>query len=177
MENLRQYDILFRGLKSGTYEYSFDINNSLIAHFDAESLGVFAASGKATALLTKRSNMMLINISTDATVQVECDICLDKFETKSTHQGELTVKFGDESDDQLDEIIVVGANEDILNVAQFLYEYVIFGLPFQKVHPEGKDGKPTCNPQMLERLDSMLVEEDKPAEDSRWAALHKLKGD
>lgn len=177
MEKLRQYDISFRGLKSGTYDYSFEISSELLSAFEADSQGVFGGRGMAKLQLTKRSDMMLLHLHTDANVIVECDLCLDRFEMQSTFEGELTVKFGDESDDQLGEVIVIGANEDILNVAQFIYEYIIFGLPFQRVHPKGPDGNPMCNPQMLERLEDVLVEDNSPAEDPRWAELRKLKGD
>ncbi len=177
MEKLRQYEIPFRGLKSGTYEYNFEIGDALLSYFEAESQGVFGGGGTATLQLTKRSEMMLLHLRTDAQVVVECDFCLDTFETRSTFEGEITAKFGDESDDHLGEVIILGASEDILNVAQFIYEYIIYGLPFQRVHPEGANGKPGCNPKMLERLDNMLVEDDKPDEDPRWAELRKLKGD
>jgi len=142
-----------------------------------ENSEVKTGSINAKVLLTKQTTLMILNFTVKGTVELLCDRCLDQFNQKINNEGKLFVKFGLEEEELSDEIIVVSFEDHQLNVAQFLYELVILGLPIKRVHPN-KKGKNTCDPEMIKKLGEYLVNEeslnDEGPVDERWIELKKL---
>jgi uncharacterized protein len=96
------------------------------------------------------------------------------------------VNFGEEYDEPTEEIIVLPHESHSINVARFMYEFIVVSLPIRHVHPANEDGTPGCDPDMLEQLDQYLVDEETQPEseqddenedesiDPRWGELRKL---
>ena len=90
------------------------------------------------------------------------------------------IKFGAEAEELNDDVIVLPLEDNQINVAQYLYELIILGLPIKHVHPDDENGNSTCNPEMLDKLNEYLVDEvDEDEEvnqpiDERWSELKKL---
>ena len=63
-----------------------------------------------------------------------------------------------------------------LDLQQHLYEFIHLALPIKRVHPGDKNGKSTCDPVMLKKLEELIVEEEKE-ERPRWDELKKLMND
>jgi uncharacterized metal-binding protein YceD (DUF177 family) len=121
---------------------------------------------------------MILELSVKGTVDLLCDRCLDFYSQKVNSKSKLFVKFGHQEEDDGDEIIINFYDDYQINVAQYLYELVILGLPIKRVHPMDETGQSTCDPEMLKKLDEYLVEEsqeedDEPV-DERWNELKKL---
>ena len=66
-----------------------------------------------------------------------------------------------------------------INLAQWMYEYVVIAMPMQCIHPDDPEGNPTCDPEMLK----YISESEEGAEetqnelsiDPRWAKLNEIK--
>jgi len=59
-----------------------------------------------------------------------------------------------------------------------LYEFIHLALPIRRVHPLDKNGKVDCNPEMIKKLNKLLITEEKQNNtDSRWDKLKKLIND
>jgi uncharacterized metal-binding protein YceD (DUF177 family) len=133
---------------------------------------------KAGVSLTKQPTLMILEFAVKGTVELLCDRCLDKYNQRVNNKSKLFVKFGLEEEEMSDEIIVISFEDHQINVAQFLYELVVLGLPIKHVHPAGKNGKSTCDPEMIKKLDEYLVkdtsEEGEDPVDERWNELKKL---
>lgn len=172
---LSKYEIAFKGLKEGNHQFDFEMDDTFFGKFEGSE--VKRGSINAKVLLTKQSTLLILNFAVKGTVELLCDRCLDKYNQKVNNKSKLFVKFGQEDEEMSDEIIVIPFDDHQLNVAQFLYEIVVLGLPIKHVHPN-KKGKSTCDPEMIKKLDEYLVNEepvdDEEPVDERWNELKKL---
>jgi uncharacterized metal-binding protein YceD (DUF177 family) len=173
---LSKYEIAFKGLKEGSHQFDFELDDRFFEEF--ENSDVKNGSLKAKVLLTKQSTLMILEFAVKGTVEMMCDLCLDKYNQKVNNKSKLFVKFGAEGEEMSDEIIVISFEDHQINVAQFLYELIILGLPMKHVHPVDKNGKSTCDPEMINKLNDYVInefcnEEEEPV-DERWNELKKL---
>lgn len=114
--------------------------------------------------------MLELDISFSGNVELECDVCTGLYAQPIRGEERLIVKFGEESYDETDEIIVLHPGEYEINIAQPLYEFIHLALPARRVHPEGE-----CDPEVLKKLEELNSgEEEKDDTDPRWDALKGL---
>ncbi|MBP7506888.1 MAG: DUF177 domain-containing protein [Prolixibacteraceae bacterium] len=173
MNYLSKYEIAFKGLKEGTHLFEFNIDDKFFDKF--ENSEVKKGTLKADVTLTKQSSLMILDFAVKGHVELICDRCLDNYNQKIKANNKLFVKFGHEEEEMSDDVIVITYEEHQINIAQYLYEIIILGLPIKRIHPE-KKGKSECNPEMVEKLKEYLVEdvsEEEPV-DGRWKELKKL---
>jgi uncharacterized metal-binding protein YceD (DUF177 family) len=95
-------------------------------------------------------------------VYVPCDRCLDDILIETNSTNRLIVKFGLEYSEESDEIVIIPEDEGEINIAWFLYEFVMLGLPMKHVHAPGK-----CNKMMSSKLNKhKAVAADVDSEDN-----------
>jgi len=90
----------------------------------------------------------------------------------------LVVKFGDEYNNDNDEILIIPHSEYQINIAQYVYEMLVLSVPLKKVHPGVLDG--TLKSEVLDKLEELQpkdTKENKEDIDPRWDALKKLLTD
>jgi uncharacterized protein len=172
---LSKYEIAFKGLKEGNHQFDFELDDKFFEKF--ENSEVKKGSLKASVLLTKQSTLMIFEFAVKGTVELMCDRCLDQYNQKVNNTNKLFVKFGLEEEEMSDDVIVISFEDHQINIAQFLFELVILGLPIKHVHPN-KKGQSTCDPEMIKKLDEYLIKEvsadyEEPV-DERWSELKKL---
>ena len=125
-------------------------------------------------------------------IVIPCDRCLDDMDLTVSTNNRLIVKFGKEYAEESDEIIIIPEDEGEINLAWFLYEFIVLTIPIKHVHAPGK-----CNKVMTSKLkkhspkgdgdddddfdstetdeDAIISdEEDKDSTDPRWDALKGL---
>jgi uncharacterized metal-binding protein YceD (DUF177 family) len=97
------------------------------------------------------------------------------------NNSRLIIKFGQEAEELSDEIVVIEAEDYQINVAHYLYELVILGLPIKHVHPTDENGNSDCDPEMVDKLEEYLLDDEEaqeaqeePIVDERWSELKKL---
>ncbi len=95
----------------------------------------------------KTSVTFELNFSIVGVVFVPCDRCLDDIPMDVDTKNKLIVKFGKEYSEESDEIVIIPEEDGEINIAWFLYEFIILSLPAKKVHPAG-----TCNKAMSSKL-------------------------
>jgi uncharacterized metal-binding protein YceD (DUF177 family) len=118
----------------------------------------------------KKTTMLELHFEISGTVKVMCDLCTDEFDLPIEYSDRLIYKFGDESYDNTDEIIVIGHAEHEINIAQPLYEFINLAIPPRRVHPEGE-----CNQEMIDKLNEYRAKKDDDSTDPRWDALRNIK--
>jgi uncharacterized protein len=172
---LSKYEIAFKGLKEGDHQFEFELDDAFFDKF--ENSEVKKGSLVAKVLLTKQSTLLILEFTVKGYVELMCDRCLDQYNQKINNKNKLFVKFGLEEEEMSDDVIVISFEDHQINVAQYLFELVILGLPIKHVHPN-KKGKSTCDPEMIKKLDEYLVNDDSDVEeepvDDRWNELKKL---
>jgi len=167
------YNIPYKGLKDGKHQYEFHVDDAFFEAFPESEIH----KGKLTALieLIKRPTGIESHFDIDGMVTVPCDRCLDDLDCPINYQGTLYFEFGEESEEVTDELIMISAGENHLDLAQYIYEFIYLSLPLQKVHGKNKAGKSLCNQDMLERLGSMTSNnDDDEIDDPRWDKLKDL---
>lgn len=182
MDILSQYNIVFSGLAVGTHEFEFDVTDDFFAAFEGSE--ITKGDAKVYVTMTKQSTMMILDFEIQGEVGVVCDRCLEEFMMPIGYDGTLLVKFSEEELESDGEVIWLIPGEGEVNVAQYIYESISLSLPYQRIHPEDKDGKSTCNADMLNRFkivsheefETMFLEEDLERESpSAWEKLAELK--
>lgn len=173
---LKEFFIPFSGLKLGKHEFVYEIDNTFFESFEYQEFN--GASVQVTAILEKMSNMMELEIEAEGTVNVDCDMTGEPFDQPILSDLHLVIKFGEEYNDEDDEILIIPHGEYQINIAQYIYEMLVLAVPQKRVHPGVLDG--TLKSEILDKLEELQPkEEKKPSEktDPRWDDLKKLLTD
>jgi uncharacterized metal-binding protein YceD (DUF177 family) len=165
VKNTQEYRIPYLGLKAGNHFYEFQLTEEFFDSFELSEIN--KADIKADVSLEKQSTMMIIEFVVAGTVASQCDHCGDDLllHIKTTQQ--IIVKFGDQTSDSDDDILVLGPNEHEIDLVQYLYEYAHLALPARHVHGSESD----CNADALKRLAQYKVD---LTANTQWATLKNL---
>ncbi len=168
------YTIPLNGLKDGRHIIDFEIGKEFFEQFEESE--VKEGSLIANIEIEKRPSHvdLLIRISGD--VKVCCDRCLEMFFQIINCENRLLIKFGKKIIDSDPDIISLAADENEVDLKQHLYEFIHLALPIKRMHPDDNNGKSTCDPLMLKKLEELKVEEENE-NDPRWNELKKLIND
>ena len=167
------YALPLSGLKEGLHTFDFEIGKEFFEEFEESEI----KEGRLTAIvkMEKRSTHSDLNVRISGTVMISCDRCLEMFSWPVDCENRLLVKSGKEISDEDPELVSLSTDEHELDLRQHFYEYIHLSLPIKRVHPDDKNGKSTCDPEMLSRLKELLVdEENEQHNDPRWDDLKKL---
>jgi uncharacterized metal-binding protein YceD (DUF177 family) len=169
------------------YEYLLD--NLFFININEENVQKGRIDVKLT--VTKHPNFFDFVFVLSGITVVPCDRCLEDMDFPVETTAHLVVKLGNDYAEESDEIVVIPQSEGIINLAWFLYEFVVLAIPIKHIHAPGK-----CNKQMTSKLKKHLTKaeekEDFDADggdititdggdadgrdsDPRWDALKELK--
>ncbi|TXF77232.1 YceD family protein [Chryseobacterium sp.] len=170
MDRLRNYDIVFSGLKNGKHTFRFEIDKEFFILFDTEQE---FTEPRITADVTmeKHTTFLEFWIKTSGTVNLVCDITNDHFDHPVENEMKVLVKFGEEYDDSDEDVITIPSKDHAFNVAQLIYEEVMLAIPMKKISPDISDE----DLAILEQFSPKEEIEEEPKVDPRWEALKKLK--
>ena len=171
MSYLKDFIIPFEGLSIGNHEFIFDVNHLFFEEITYSEL----KNGQVKVKLDfeKQETMLILSFSIEGSIEVTCDRCADNFNYPIKGEQQLLIQFGDQFIEESSDIIVIPRGDSEVNLAPYIYEYIFLMLPIQKIHPDNKNGKSTCNPEMLKKLNELSYKEKQ--HDPRWDALKKLK--
>ena len=176
MDYLNKYNLVFSGLKDGKHEFEYEIDNKFFDCFDYSE--VKKGNVTANVVLIKQTTLLRLQFVIKGNVEITCDRCLENYIQDIENSTELIVKFGHEAEDNGDEIIVIPFDEYKINLAHYLYEFIILALPIQRIHPEDENGESGCDPEMIDKLNNYVIyeeeSEDEDPIDERWSELKKL---
>jgi len=178
MKALKSYTIPFVGLKEGMHHFDFQIDNTFFQYFEYDEFN--AIDVKIDLEFEKKSTLLELNFSAEGSVNVNCDISNEPYNQAINDNFKLVVKFGNEYNDDNDDILIVPHGEYEINVAQYIYELIILAVPIKRVHPGIEDG--SLESDILSKLEELSPSEDhktKSSEDidPRWNNLKKLLTD
>jgi uncharacterized metal-binding protein YceD (DUF177 family) len=159
------------GLKEGRHTFSFEIGNEFFEGFEESEIK--EGSLFSNIELDKQSSHCDIVFKVTGWVKINCDRCLEMFSQPVECENRLILKTGKNWNTDDPDIITIPADEHELDIRQYLYEFIHLALPIQRIHPDSKDGKSTCNPEMLNRINGYGNYEEYK-NDPRWDELKKL---
>ncbi len=168
---IEQYNILFKGLKTGVHNFSFTLRKRFFDVF--ENPDCHGGDMNVEAELDKKNHVLSFSLIFSGSINVTCDRCLEDFLMPVNFESNLFVKFGEEQEEADPDVIYLEPNEHKINLAEYLMESIRINLPIKKVHPKDKHGNDTCNSEMLERLNKHSVSNNKTG-DPRWNTLKDM---
>ncbi|WP_179009393.1 YceD family protein [Winogradskyella forsetii] len=178
MKALKSYTIPFVGLKIGEHHFDFQIDNTFFEHFEYDEFN--AVDINIDLKFEKKSTLLELHFSAEGLVNIDCDITNEPYDQSISDSFKLVVKFGNEYNDDNEDILIVPHGEYEINVAQYIYELIVLAVPVKRVHPGIEDG--TLQSDILSKLEELSPNEDiktKSSEDidPRWNNLKKLLTD
>jgi DUF177 domain-containing protein len=178
MKALKSYTIPFVGLKVGEHHFDYQIDNTFFQHFEYDEFN--AVDVKIDLKLDKKSTLLELLFCAEGVVNVNCDITNEPYDQAINDEFKLVVKFGNEYNDENEDILIIPHGEYEINVAQYIYELIILAVPIKRVHPGIEDG--SLQSDILSKLEELSPSEDiktKSSEDidPRWNNLKKLLTD
>ncbi len=176
MMKQKGFSIPFSGLKQGKHDFQYTINNEFFESFGYDEFNETNIVLNVT--LKKMSTMLELEMKAQGAVNVDCDLTSEPYEQPISSELELVVKFGEEYNDEDDEVLVLPHGEHQVNVAQYVYEMLVLAAPVKRIHPGVLDG--TLQSEALKKLEELRPKEKKETieeNDPRWDELKKLLTD
>lgn len=182
MPKLKDYLISFMGLKLGKHQFDYQIDKEFFNLFDYDEFQ--SISVQCRVELNKKENMLELTLHHEGSVLVNCDLTNEEFDQPIQGDLQVVVKFGEEYNDDHDEILILPHGEHQVSVAQYIYESILLSIPQKRIHPGVADG--TLESKALDYLDNQenneeeqeQSEDDKESEtDPRWDKLKQLLTD
>ena len=179
MKKTKEYLIPFVGLKLGKHHFEYQIDNTFFDLFDYDE---FQNSNiKVNVVLEKKSNMLEISFKHEGIVNAPCDVTGEDFDLPIKSKMKLIVRFGEEFNNDNEELLILPFGEFEVDIAQYIYEMIVLSVPLRRVHPGVKDG--TLESEALKKLNELAVKETKKENkqeeniDPRWDKLKQLLTD
>lgn len=172
----KEFNIPFSGLKQGKHEFKFAIENKFFESFGYDEFN--DAGIDLFVTLNKLSTMLELEMKAEGTVNIDCDLTSEPYAQPIDADLELVVKFGDEFNNEDDEILVIPHGEHQINIAQYIYEMLVLAVPSKRIHPGVLDGSLKSEAlKKLEELQPKETKDNKENTDPRWDALKNLLTD
>lgn len=165
----RAFEISIFNLSNKVHEYRFPIDEKLFGLFEQHI--VERGEGTCGVVLTRSETMMTLHFNINAKVELICDVSVKPFWYEIVEEKDIMVKFGEEDAELSEDVIVIHRDTQFLNVAEYIYQFLLLSIPMKKIHPDVKDEQ---RPEMV-YSSGETAPEDEPETDPRWAALKNLK--
>ena len=179
MKSTNEYLIPFIGLKIGKHQFEYTIDKKF---FDGFSFDEFEnCDVKVKVVLEKKATMLEVSFSHKGTVNVPCDLTGEQFDLPIKGKINLVVQFGNEFNNDNEELLIIPHGEHQIDLAQYIYEMIVLSIPQKRVHPGVKEG--TLQTEALRKLNELQVKDveevtKKEEEiDPRWDKLKQLLTD
>lgn len=175
MKQLKEFTIPFVGLKLGKHQFNYTIGQSFFDVFQYDEFN--DADVEVTLDFNKKSTMLELFFKIEGTVNVNCDITNEAYNQHIENELLLVVKFGQELNDENEDLLILPHGEYEVNVQQYIYEAIVLAVPTRRIHPGVEDG--TLKSDVFEKLEELSPNAIKNKEevDPRWNKLKKLLKD
>jgi len=170
MRPKNDFNIEFSGLKLGHHNFDFDISETFFndynyCDFSHVDINIDVA-------LIKKTTIMEFNIVVRGNVRIKCDLTNEPYDQPIGNNIDLVVKFGNEFNNEDDEILIIPHGEHKINLAQYIYELIILSVPAKRIHPGVIDG--SLKSEILNILEDLKPKENKKTVDPRWEKLKEI---
>ncbi len=195
MAKLSHFKIDLKILPEGINTYTYELDQKYFDAIDHEE--VRKGNVKVELTVRKTIGAYEFNFHLKGVIQIPCDRCLDEMHQEIDTNNRLIVKLGEEYSEDSDEIVTIPADEGAINIAWYLFEFIVLNIPLKHVHEAGKcnkamtskyrkhravdisdndgDDDATDEDLNVEDDDTDFTEEVTQNTDPRWDELKKLK--
>ncbi len=180
MKDLKEFTIPFVGLKLGKHQFNFELKKAFFEHFEYDEFNDAAIN--LDVQLEKMSTLMEFTLKFNGTVNVACDTTNEPYDQEILGTYIFVVKFGEEYNDENEDLLILPHGSYEVNIQQFIYESIVLAMPLRRIHPGVEDG--TLKSDILDKLEELspkAIDENETPEDEdidpRWDSLKKLLTD
>lgn len=189
MGKFTAYKIPLMSLPQGVHEYEFRLDKHFFENM--ENPDIHDADLIVRLTVTHKADLYQMDFTVTGTITLICDRCLDDLVMPVDTTYSIAVRYGEDYNDDSDELLIIPQSDADLNVAYMIHDTVALTIPIKHVHPMGK-----CNRQMsamlkkhrarrpededaeleetlIEEMDSMDPADEQPT-DPRWDALKNI---
>ena len=157
MSKFELYNLVLKDINDETRVIEYDLDDAYFKKIDSPE--VQRGNVKSKVSVHKKLNTFELQFQLDGSITIPCDRCLDDMEQPIHYKEKLQVKFGDKFAEE-DEIVIVPENEGAINVAWFLYEFIVLNIPIKHVHATGE-----CNKTMVVKLKKHITRQKDDTDD------------
>ena len=144
MSKFEQYNVVLKDLNEGSKMFEYELDDLYFKKIDSPEIQHGNVS--ATVQVQPKQGLYELSFNLEGTVIIPCDRCLDDMTQPIQYKDKLKVKLGDRFSEE-DEIVIVPESEGAINIAWFLYEFIVLNIPIKHVHATGE-----CNKTMATKL-------------------------
>ena len=126
MKDLKEFDISFVGLKDGMHQFEYKIEREFFDFFKYDEFD--NSNVKVVVSFLKKITMFELNFNILGWIEVACDVTNELFKQPIEEDIAFVVKFGDEYNDENDELLIIPYSEFKINIAQYIYEAIILAI-------------------------------------------------
>jgi uncharacterized metal-binding protein YceD (DUF177 family) len=177
MKHNREFEIAWQGLKPGVHEFQFELDDRFMEGREGER-DFKDLDAQVNLKFDKKSNFFLCHFDIDGSVTVPCDRCGDEFKLRLWDEFDLVIKLtgeGETHDIEDDaDVVFIPRSETVIDISDWVYEFVMLSIPLQRVHPDKADGSTGCNTEALKLLGELSEPDDAPKNEI-WKGLEALK--
>ena len=179
MKVTNEFLIPFIGLKLGKHQFEFQIKKAFFDSFDYHEYE--DCDIKVNIVLDKKSTMLELSFKHKGTIHVPCDLTNEMFDLPIKGKIKLVVNFGEEFNNDNEELLILPHGEHQIDISQYIYEMIVLSVPLKRIHPGIKDG--TLESENIEQLSKLSIKENKKENkkeeniDPRWDKLKQLLTD
>ncbi len=141
MGKFTEYRLMLKRLSEGKHTFEYLLDKAFFTNM--ENADVRDADVKVVLDVNHRDDSYVLDFHLTGTLTLLCDRCLDELQIPIDAIYNLTVRYGEEYNDDSDTVLVIPESENYLNVAYMIYDTAVLAIPPRHVHPQGK-----CNRAM-----------------------------
>jgi uncharacterized metal-binding protein YceD (DUF177 family) len=172
------YEIAFVGLKQGTHEFEYVLEDTFFKERGLESENNIEAQVKLS--LEKNVGFMLLKFITDGKATVNCDKCGNSILANLWDEFNMVVKLvsNPEEMNNMEEdpdVFYIGRTESHISVESWLYEFVVLSIPTHNVCGNNENGESLCNKEVLLKLEALKSNTNTNTQQGLWKGLEKFK--
>ena len=161
MSKFELYNIVLKDLKSDSTKFEFELDDVYFKKIDSPE--VQQGNVKAKVTVVKKTTLFELSFYLDGVIQIPCNRCLDDMNQPIQYKEKLQVKFGENFSEEGD-IVIVPESDGAINIAWFLYEFIVLNIPMKHVHATGE-----CNKTMATKLKKHITRQKDDDDDDSTA--------
>jgi len=176
----REFEIAWQGLKTGLHEYQYHVDDQVLAHFGYEPADFEGLEVEVGLKFEKENNFFLLQFDVHGKADVTCDRCGDTFPLALWDEHKMVIKLTDTEEKAAalnktedGSVVYIPRSETVINIFEWVYEFIMLSFPIQRVHPNREDGTSGCNPEALKLLKEMSRPEH--PEQAIWKDLEQFR--
>lgn len=180
MKKSRVFEIAWVGLKEGAHTYEYEITDRFLTDLDYEGDDIHNLDCRVKLTFDKKVNFFQLHFDIDGKATVACDRCGDPVELLLWDEFNLIVKLtNDEAlvENEEEDVVFIPFNETIIDVSEWIYEFLLLSFPIQRLHGEDENGKSLCNPEVIALLDKYKQDVSEQQQNKLWKGLENFKKD